>query len=114
MKRLTVLGLMSLLFTSMTSLRAEEAQSKHRGDAIRSSVEKGLQIVQKAAQNYPSHRKCFSCHHQTLPMLAMSAAREAGLSVDEDVFDQQLKHTRKFFEGRMEIFRIFFHRDHRR
>ena len=87
MKRQTAVGLIMFVlgFTSMTSLRANEAESKDRSDTIRLSVEKGLQIVQKAAHNYPSHRKCFSCHHQTLPMLAMSAAREAGLAVDESI-----------------------------
>ena len=35
------------------------------------ALERGLPIVQKAAANYPTHRDCFSCHHQTLPMLAM-------------------------------------------
>jgi acetyl esterase/lipase len=107
MKRFTAVGLALLLMlvTSMTSLRADEAQNKDRSDAIRSSVKKGLQIVQKAANNYPSHRKCFSCHHQTLPMLAMSASREAGLTVDEDIFQQQLKHTRNFFEDRMKNLR---------
>lgn len=44
----------------------------------REAVERGPRIVQKAAANYPSHRSCFSCHHQTLPIFAMVEAREGG------------------------------------
>lgn len=45
------------------------------------AVRKGLAIATKGAANYPSHRECFSCHHQTLPLLAMTraaAVRRAG------------------------------------
>ena len=42
-------------------------------------------LVRKAAENYPANRDCFSCHHQTLPVLAIVAARAAGVEVDEDV-----------------------------
>ncbi len=38
----------------------------------------GLPLIQQAAANYPKHRKCFSCHHQTLPMLVMVAAPRRG------------------------------------
>ena len=32
---------------------------------------------------YRKHRKCFSCHHQAMPMIAISAAKASGLKIDE-------------------------------
>jgi hypothetical protein len=47
-------------------------------NTAREAVERGLRIVQKAAASYPSHRSCFSCHHQTLPIFAGRGARAGG------------------------------------
>jgi N-acyl-D-amino-acid deacylase len=68
---------------------------------IRAAVERGLRIVEKAARNYPEHRSCFSCHHQTLPMLAMATARTKGLAIDSDLLAAQAEFTRKSFEKRL-------------
>jgi N-acyl-D-amino-acid deacylase len=65
----------------------------------------GLPLVQQAAANYPKHRKCFSCHHQTLPMLAMVAARESGLEVDQKLLDAQADFTRQSFHDQVEPMR---------
>ena len=65
-----------------------------------SAVERGVRILEKAARNYPEHRDCFACHHQTLPLLAMREARAAGVSVDESVFRDTLDFVRKFFAAR--------------
>ncbi|QDV32712.1 hypothetical protein ElP_05510 [Tautonia plasticadhaerens] len=55
------------------------------GEAIREAMGRGLALVQKAADNYPDHRDCFSCHHQTLPAMAMAAADRAGAEIDRDL-----------------------------
>ena len=44
-------------------------------DDVREAEARAMRLVRKAADSYPEHRECFSCHHQTLPMLAMVAAR---------------------------------------
>ena len=56
-----------------------------RGARSKARWRRGLALVQKAAANYPNHRTCFSCHHQTLPMLAVVAARGWGVAVDAGV-----------------------------
>ena len=58
---------------------------------ISRSVESGLRIVQKGAGNYPKNRDCFSCHHQTLPMLAMREASQAGIQIDEELMSDQVQ-----------------------
>ena len=66
---------------------------------VRTAVERGLRIVEKAARSYPEHRSCFSCHHQTLPMLAMATAWRKGLPVDLELLAAQADFTRKSFAG---------------
>ncbi len=69
---------------------------------IQRAATDGLRIVQAAARNYPNHRDCFSCHHQTLPMLAMDLARQKGLPVDRQLLKAQAEFTWKSFESRTE------------
>ncbi len=71
---------------------------------IREAVQAGLALVQKAAMNYPTHRDCFSCHHQTLPMLAMVSARAKGIKVDGALLQEQADFTlESFVEKRAEM-----------
>ena len=69
---------------------------------ISRSVESGLRIVQKGAGNYPKNRDCFSCHHQTLPMLAMREASQAGIQIDEELMSDQVQFIKDLFEDRLE------------
>jgi len=80
-------------------------QEKSTKDAIAIALRRGLPLVQQAAARYPDHRKCFSCHHQTLPMLTMVAAREAGLQIDQDLMKSQAEFTRKSFLNDIERLR---------
>ncbi|MEC9036060.1 MAG: N-acyl-D-aspartate/D-glutamate deacylase, partial [Verrucomicrobiota bacterium] len=94
MKRLlTLLPLFPFLITHAK----EEDPSK-----VRRAIEGGLRIVQKGAENYPKNRDCFSCHHQTLPMLAMHDASEAGISINEALMQDQVQFTRDLFEDRLD------------
>jgi N-acyl-D-amino-acid deacylase len=81
-------------------LFADEPPRKPDPDAnaTAKAVERGLAIVQKSAANYPKHRDCFSCHHQTLPMLAMITARDHGVKIDDNLLQEQAKFTHKSFE----------------
>ncbi|HUG19177.1 MAG TPA: prenyltransferase/squalene oxidase repeat-containing protein [Planctomycetaceae bacterium] len=70
---------------------------------VRSSIERGLVPILSAVERYPSHRKCFSCHHQTLPMLAIRSVREAGIAGDFDKpFEDSWTLTATAFENRIE------------
>jgi N-acyl-D-amino-acid deacylase len=67
----------------------------------RSALDRGLAVVQNAAANYPKHRQCFSCHHQTMPMLAMVTARNNKLAMNEKLLQEQAEFTRKSFQGEL-------------
>lgn len=73
---------------------------------VRSSIERGLVPILSAVERYPSHRKCFSCHHQTLPMLAIRSVREVGIAGDfEKPFEDSWTLTAKAFENRIQTLR---------
>ncbi len=50
--------------------------------AIRAAAEKALPLIQKSAGSFSTKAACFSCHHQTLPILALSTAQARGLRVE--------------------------------
>lgn len=85
------------LFPFLSAHAEEDGSSK-----VRRAIEGGIRIVQKGAKNYPKNRDCFSCHHQTLPMLAMHDASEAGISIDEVLMKDQVQFTRDLFEDRLD------------
>jgi hypothetical protein len=65
--------------------KSEQQWCEGRGKFGESGL-KGLEILKKGAANYPKHRECFSCHHQTLPMFAMrmSVSGETVSGKDEE------------------------------
>ncbi len=68
-------------------------------DELRGAVERGLVRVEAAADNYPNHRDCFSCHHQTLPVVAMGLARRAKVSVNSESYEGAVAFTADSFES---------------
>ena len=66
-------------------------------EAIRSAVEKGLRRVEQGAANYPKHRNCFSCHHQALPVMALSSARLRGFKVSDEQIKPHIDFSLKSF-----------------
>src|SRR5438874_1361182 len=74
---------LGMLFANARVSRADEPPTDDSRQKIVAAVERGVGIVEKAARNYPMHRKCFACHRQTLPLLAVHEAREAHLRTDD-------------------------------
>lgn len=74
-------------------------------DGLTDAVTRGVRLLEKAAKNYPEHRDCFACHHQTLPLLGMSEAKKIGIAIDVSVFDATFEFTRKHFADRTAVMR---------
>jgi N-acyl-D-amino-acid deacylase len=103
MIRMTFLRSVFLSIAATALVRADDSPPPAQGTVdIEKAISRGLAIVQKAASNYPNHRKCFSCHHQTLPMLAMVTARDRKLPFDEKVLAEQAEFTHSSFRERIE------------
>lgn len=73
--------------------------------ALRTAVTRGLDVVTKAAGRYPDHQSCFSCHHQTLPILAAVTARDRGVEIDKELLPAQTAFTHASFEDDLEDLR---------
>lgn len=63
----------SILTTSVCAEPPERRKEDQvRPTKVSAALLKGYKVLASAVQKYPEHRKCFSCHHQTLPLLAFS------------------------------------------
>lgn len=72
-------------------LAAEPAEPSP--DALRAAISKAIPLLEKGAAGSADQRRCFTCHHQAVPVLALAAARNRGLAIDETAFARQLQHT---------------------
>src|SRR5262245_65521237 len=69
----------------------------------KAAVEKALKRIEKGVINYPKHRQCFSCHHQAMAVLSMTAARQRGFTVDDDLLKKQIDFSLRTFRNRSMI-----------
>jgi N-acyl-D-amino-acid deacylase len=90
---------------SFSTARSAEPGENYSQEKVREAVQRGLKIVTTAAANYPNHQTCFSCHHQTLPVLAAVAAGERKLAIDETLLPTQTEFTSASFHEDLEKLR---------
>src|SRR4051794_18635453 len=100
--RVLSLGAMAAVFGAGLVAAAPEAP---KPAAVRMAVEKALPILQKTQAEYIRQRECFSCHHQAVPALAVSIAREHGFQIDEKQLEAQVAHTEKFLRSATEAYK---------
>src|SRR5262249_5052037 len=72
---------------------------------VRLAVNRSISLIQKSMAEYPRHVTCFSCHHQGVPMLALSLARSHGYSIDEKGMETALRHTQADLRTDIELYR---------
>ncbi|HYM13064.1 MAG TPA: ankyrin repeat domain-containing protein [Bryobacterales bacterium] len=58
---------------------------------VQRAVEKSIHLLQSSGPQFFDKSGCFSCHHQSLPAMAVSLARSRGFAVDEKIARLQLK-----------------------
>lgn len=85
-----------------TPAAADESPAPARREQVFKAIDRGLAIVQKGARNYPTHRKCFACHHQTMPLFCLNEARAVGRPIDTALPDEVLKFTETSFRGKLD------------
>ena len=74
-------------------------------ERIRAAVTKALPPLQKSMLVYAEKRDCFSCHHQTVPLVALQIARDRGLAIDEDAFQGTIDLTLADLESALAAYR---------
>lgn len=68
---------------------------------LRAATARGLNLISRAGLNWQENKSCFSCHHQTLPQLAVLEAAPAGFRVDIAWQKSQADHTHEYFRLRI-------------
>jgi hypothetical protein len=53
-----------------------------RGDSHRVALERSLELLRNSVDRYPEHRQCFSCHHQSIPLVAFRSAHRRSARSD--------------------------------
>jgi lysophospholipase L1-like esterase len=72
---------------------------------IRTAIARALPPLQKSLVVYAEKRDCFSCHNQTVPLIALKIARSRGLAIDEDAFHGAVALTLADLESSLELYR---------
>ena len=52
---------------------------------VRAAAAKAIKLIQRSQQIWATKETCSSCHHQLLPEIPLSLARQRGVSVDETI-----------------------------
>lgn len=101
-------AILTLAIAAAAAARAEDSVNGPNagdGQSIRSAVGRGLAGATKAAGRYPDNQSCFSCHHQTLPLLAAVTARDHGLAIDEKLLPAQREFAQASFHDDLDDLR---------
>lgn len=65
-------------------------------DRLRAAVVKALPLIQKGSNGHRTKRTCFACHHQAIPIFALTAARSRGLAIKEEDVRKHLQFIADF------------------
>lgn len=101
------MGLTSVAVLLSLAVGQATAQAESNDDTAlrtrwRAAVERSVPLMERAAREYPNHRECFACHHQTSPLLVQRQAARFGLKVDNATRDSIVEFTRRSFESQRE------------
>ena len=94
-----------LLIAACLSAITPTATDPPKPEAIRAAVEKGLPLILKSTLAYPESRDCFSCHHQAVPVLALTTARARGFAVDPEAISGPVELTEADLRGALASYR---------
>ena len=72
---------------------------------VTQAVAGGLRVLARGAREYPEHRQCFACHHQTLPLLALTAAHSLDLPRQTELEQELTTFVRESFSKRTDELR---------
>jgi hypothetical protein len=89
-------GLLLGVLVTNTGVAANTAPS---AEAIRAAVEKSLPLLTTGARGSMEKRdRCFTCHNQGLPIMALTTAQSRGFKIDAEELQKQVKFTADFLD----------------
>jgi N-acyl-D-amino-acid deacylase len=83
-------------------LPAALGQGLDDAEAVRQAIGKALRRIEQGSASYPKHRQCFSCHHQTMPILSLTEAGRRGFDVDQSNLEKQAAMTLGTFRPKLD------------
>ena len=72
---------------------ADDLSDGFENSQVRVAVQRAIPLIEKAAAGSAEQRRCFTCHHQAIPVLALSQAEKLGFDVDSENLKRQISHT---------------------
>jgi hypothetical protein len=69
---------------------------------IRAAVAKAMPLIQFSSLKFSNATGCVSCHHLSLPVMAVSAAKRAGIPIDENLYAQAREALQRPYRSRRE------------
>jgi hypothetical protein len=91
--------------TMMAGLGSMAMAAEPSPEVIKATAGRALALIEASTKEYLLHRDCFSCHHQAVPVLALTLARDRGFSIDSANIDAQLDLTVSDLEGAAQEYR---------
>ncbi len=74
-------------------------------EELKAAVRKALPLLEKSSGIFASAKSCFSCHHQSLSVFALTHAKRKGFEIDGKNYQKQLRHTAEHIERNREEYR---------
>ena len=87
-----------MILTLSLAGRAATTEPALTATEIRAAVVKALPLIEKGGAGHMAQRTCFACHHQAVPLLAMTTARGRGLPVDGALIEKHLRFIAAFLD----------------
>lgn len=96
----TVSWTLSLLLASVTFLPSAKADEPPlSAEVLKPAVQKILPLLEQGAAGSMKERpRCFTCHNQGLPLMALTTAKRHGFPVNEELLKAQGEFIAKFLE----------------
>jgi hypothetical protein len=82
--------------------RAAAVEPKADAQAVRAAVARALPLIQKGSAGHREQRSCFACHHQAIPLLALTTARGRGLPILDDELPKHMRFIAEFLDTNKE------------
>lgn len=83
----------------LLALIAQTIDAASNETAIRKAIEKSIPLLEAGTKGSIEKRaRCFTCHNQAFPIIALTTARERGFEIDEANLKRQVKFTADFLK----------------
>ncbi len=89
--RKAILAIVIVVDVAASNLLA--ADSAPAPDAVKAAITRSIALLERGTAGSVEQRKCFTCHNQAVPVLALVEARKRGFAIDKGNLDRQIQHT---------------------